>query len=159
MPPRSAAKVRNGPRPAKRVAAEATLRALNSLHQLRLLSRRAPEVSLHRPPRARSSRSVPHSPPTLARSDHPVGCHAARTRAKLRRACRAASGAPANSMALGAPHRRRRCSRPRPTQRLPHNECKREQLMMQDGSRCVCRNVPASAAAVGTRLFKHTGYV
>ena len=33
-------------------------------------------------------------------------------RAKLRCACRAASGVPANSMALGAPHRRRRCSRP-----------------------------------------------
>ena len=40
--------------------------------------RRVPEVSLHRPPGARSSRPVPHSPPTLARSGHPVGCHAAR---------------------------------------------------------------------------------
>ena len=32
--------------------------------------------------------------------------------ADLRCACRAASSAPANSMALGAPHRRRRCFRP-----------------------------------------------
>jgi len=29
-------------------------------------------------PGARSSRPVPHSPPALARSGHPVGCHAAR---------------------------------------------------------------------------------
>jgi hypothetical protein len=35
-------------------------------------------VSLHRPPGARSSRPVPHAPHALARSGHPVACHAAR---------------------------------------------------------------------------------
>src|ERR1043166_1656995 len=48
--------------------------------------------------------ALPHSPPTPARSGHPVACHAARNhtpcRSDLRRV---ASSAPANSMALGAP--------------------------------------------------------
>jgi hypothetical protein len=71
-------KVGNGPQPASRAAAEATLRSLDSLHSAKTSWRRVPEVSLHHPPGARSSRPVPHSPPTLARSGHPVGCHAAR---------------------------------------------------------------------------------
>ena len=91
-PPAQHRRVRNGPRPANRAAAE---------------------VSLHHPLGARSSRPVPHAPPTPARSGHPVVCHAARNRAFRRSHLRrAASGAPANSMALGAPHRRRRCSLP-----------------------------------------------
>jgi hypothetical protein len=50
---------------------------------------RAPEVSLTVRPGARSSRPVPHSPPTLARSGHPVGCHVAR----IAPCCRSVGGA------------------------------------------------------------------
>jgi hypothetical protein len=78
VPPSQRRMVRNGPQPAKRAAAEATLRALISL------------LSTTRPVKA-SARSVA-SPPTrrmhvaarasraarLARSGHPVGCHTAR---------------------------------------------------------------------------------
>ena len=39
---------------------------------------RVPKLSLHHPPGACSSRPVPHSPPSLARSGHPVVCHTAR---------------------------------------------------------------------------------
>jgi len=74
---------------------------------------RVPKLSLHRPPGARSSRPVPHAPPAPARSGHPVGRHAARNSRLSACTSGAASGAPPNSMALGAPHRRRRCSRPR----------------------------------------------
>jgi hypothetical protein len=77
-PPSQRRKVRNGPRPANRAAAEATVRALE-YSLLRCYSQDCvPELSLHRPPGACSSRPVPHSPPALARSGHPVGCHAAR---------------------------------------------------------------------------------
>jgi hypothetical protein len=62
-------------RPAKRAAAEATLRALDSSHVTTTSERRVPEVSLHHPPGARSSRPVRHAPPTLARSAHRVVCH------------------------------------------------------------------------------------
>jgi len=59
------------------------------LYSTTLQVRRVPEVSLHRPPGARSSRPVPHAPPTLARSGHPVGCHATR----IEPCCSCASGA------------------------------------------------------------------
>jgi len=74
---------------------------------------RVPEVSLHHPPDARSSRPVPHSPPTPTRSGHPVGYHAARNFAlqcltpPARRAARQPTAWPS-----ARPHRRRRCSRP-----------------------------------------------
>jgi len=83
------------------------------------------------PPGARSSRPVPHSPPTrrvraILLAVTPLAVRASTC------VCGAASGAPANSMALGAPHRRRRCSPPfsstvvaqtnvRPITRLAHN--------------------------------------
>ena len=53
-------------------------------------------MSLHRPPGARSSWPVPRSPPTLARSGHPVVCHAARRsrRVATARAARRAARQP-----------------------------------------------------------------
>ena len=80
VPPRSAAKVRNGPRPAKRAAAEATVWALDSwrLHICTFTAWSSAQTVASPPPGARSSRPVPHAPPALARSGHPVVCHAAR---------------------------------------------------------------------------------
>src|ERR1051325_514279 len=62
-----------------------------------------PEVSLHPPPGARSPRPVPHSPPAQRVRAIQLSVTSLAGRTELRCACGAASGAPANSMALGAP--------------------------------------------------------
>ena len=88
-------KVRNGPRPAKRAAAEATLRALFPCVQTVAQRRQCPKCRFTARPGARSSRPVPHAPPSLARSGHPIVCHTARNLAPqclhLRRGERCAS--------------------------------------------------------------------
>ena len=105
-------KARNGPRPAKRAAAEATLRALNSSHSATAQRRQRPKCRFTTPG-ARSSRSVPHSPPARRVRAIQLAVTPLAVRARLHCFYRAASGARANSMALGTPRRRRRCSQPR----------------------------------------------
>ena len=74
-------------------------------------SRRVPEVSLHRrPAHARRGPFLTRHPPRRVRAIQ-LSVTLLALHAKLRCACRAASSAPVNSMALGEPRRRRRCSR------------------------------------------------
>jgi len=106
-------KVRNGPRPANRAAAEATLRALDPSHPITITERgEYPKCRFAaHPAHARRGPFLTRHPPWCVRSIQ-LAVTPLALRAKLRCACHAASGAPANSMALGAPRRRRRCSRP-----------------------------------------------
>ena len=66
VPPSQRRKVRSGPRPANRATTEATVWALDPwrLHIACAQRSRVPKLSLHHPPGARSSRPVPHSPPS-----------------------------------------------------------------------------------------------